>query len=367
LDSIDRQTTQAATGLRTKLGGAAAIAGAAFLGLGAVAAAGLGAITFMGLKSAAAMEQTQISFAALMGSAQAGQKIFDELQAFAAATPFEFADLTGVAQRFFTYAGSTGIAKENVVEFLTVLGNVSSILGSGAFGMQRVALAMAQITSAGRLQGDELLQISDALPGFNARLAIANYLGISLAEMVKLQEKGLIDADTALRGLLDGMRKFPGAAGAMEKQAGTLLGVFSTFKDVMSQTLVAAFAPVIPEIKASLLEVTPVLQDALKTMAPVLGTLLSALLPLLGGLAKAAVPILEPIVDGLAKFVETIPEALQQIGEAIREALIPLIPLIPLILDFFLVLLQLAIPILRLLGCQSWPGHPAAATVRRAA
>lgn len=351
LDSIERQTTQAATGLRSKLGGAAAIAGAAFLGLGAVAAAGLGAITFMGLKSAAAMEQTQISFAALMGSAEAGKKIFDELQQFAAATPFEFADLTGVAQRFFTFAGSTGIAKENAVEFLTVLGNVSSILGAGAFGMQRVALAMAQITSAGRLQGDELLQISDALPGFNARLAIANYLGISLAEMVKLQEKGLIDADTALRGLLDGMRKFPGAAGAMEKQAGTLLGVFSTFKDVMSQTLVAAFQPVIPEIKASLLEVTPVLQDALKTMAPVLGTLLSALLPLLGGLAKAAVPILEPIVDGLAKFVETIPpEALQQIGEAIGEALIPLIPLIPLILNFFLVLLQLAIPILRLLG-----------------
>ncbi|MFZ0789740.1 MAG: tape measure protein, partial [Chromatiaceae bacterium] len=351
LDSIDRQTTQAATGLRTKLGGAAAIAGAAILGIGAAAAAGLGVLTFMGLKSAASMEQTQIAFDALMGSAEAGKKVFDDLQKFATFTPFEFADLTKVAQRFFTFADATGIAKDRVVEFLTPLGNVASLGSGGAEAMNRVALAMQQINASGRLMGDELLQISDAMPQFNARLAIANYLGITQAELARRQAAGLIDAKTAIMGLLDGMRQFPGAAGAMEKQSQTLMGVFSTFKDTMDQTLVKAFQPVIPAIKESLLEVTPIFQEALQDMAPVLGTLLSALLPLLGGLAKAAVPILEPLVDGLAKFVESIPpEALQQIGEAIGEALIPLIPLIPLILDFFLVLLQLAVPVLRLLG-----------------
>lgn len=351
LDSIDRQTTQAATGLRSKLGGAAAVAGAALLGVGAAAAAGLGVLTFMGLKAAASMEQTQISFEALMGSAAAGKQVFDDLQKFAAFTPFEFADLTQVAQRFFTFADATGIAKDRVVDFLTPLGNVASLGSGGAEAMNRVALAMQQINASGRLMGDELLQISDAMPQFNARLAIANYLGITTAELFKRQSAGMIDANTAIRGLLDGMRKFPGAAGAMERQSRTLMGVFSTFKDTMDQTLVKAFQPVIPAIKESLLEVTPIFQEALADMAPVLGTLLSAILPLLGGLTKAAVPILEPLVDALAKFVESIPpEALQQIGEAIGEALIPLIPLIPIVLDFFLILLQVAVPILRLLG-----------------
>lgn len=359
LDSIDRQTTQAATGLRSKLGGAAAFVGAALLGTTAVVGAGLGALTFMGLKAAASMEQAQISFEALLGDAKTGQQIFADLQKFAAVTPFEFAELVPTAQRFFTFAQNTGLAKTQVVEFLTVLGNVSSVLGAGSFGMERVALAMAQIASTGRLMGDELLQIADALPGFNARLAIANYLGITQAEMMKRQSAGMIDADTALRGLLDGMRKFPGAAGAMEKQSQTLMGVFSTFKDTMDQTLVKAFQPVIPAIKESLLEVTPIFQEALADMAPVLGKLLSAILPLLGGLTKAAVPILEPLVDALAKFVESIPpEALQQIGEAIGEALVPLIPLIPIVLDFFLILLQVAIPVLKLLALILTPVTP---------
>ena len=43
---------------------------------------------------------------------------------------------------------------------------------------------------------------------------------------------GSLDATTGIKALLDGMAKFPGAAGAMEAQSKTLLGVFSTIESL---------------------------------------------------------------------------------------------------------------------------------------
>lgn len=347
---IERQASVASAGIATKLGGAVALLRTGLITLGVAAGAGLVAITTMGLKAAASLEQTQTSFEALLGSAEVGRRVFKELQQFAAVTPFEFPELVGTAQRFFTFAESTGIAKENVKEFLTILGNVSSVLGAGAFGMERVALAMAQITSAGRLQGDELLQISDALPGFNARLAIANFLGISLAEMVKRQEAGMIDARTAILGLIDGMKKFPGAAGAMEKQAQSLLGVFSTLKDTLSQALVAGFTPVLPQIKESMLEITPVLEEAIAGIAPILGQALTAILPFVAELVKMITPILGPIVQGLGEALKAFGPSLAPLGEAIGKVVKALGPLFPIIGKIFGVLADALTPIFEALA-----------------
>ena len=349
-NQIERNASVASAGIAAKMGGALALMRTAFITLGVAAGAGLVAITGMGLKAAASLEQTQKSFEALLGSAETGQRVFKELQQFAAVTPFEFPELVGTAQRFFTFAENTGIAKANVKDFLTVLGNVSSVLGAGAFGMERVALAMAQISSTGRLMGDELLQISDALPGFNARLAIANFLGITQAEFAKRQAAGLIDAKTAILGLIDGMKKFPGAAGAMEKQSQTLLGVFSTLKDTLSQALVAGFEPVLPEIKASMLEITPVLQEAIAGIAPLLGKTLSTLLPFLGMLVKAVTPILEPLIEALGPALEALGPALVPLGEALGEVVVALGPSLPVLTEFIGALARIAVPVLLLLA-----------------
>lgn len=349
--SVTATTTAAAAATSRRFQAAGALAGAAFLGAGVAIAAGLGLLTAMGLKSAATLEQTQIAFNALLGSAQLGQQVFKDLQQFAAVTPFQFTEITGVAQRFFTFADALGMTKLQVREFLTVLGDLASVTGSGAFGMERAALAMSQMAAKGRLSAQDVNQLADAFPGFNVRAAIAAELGMTVAETMAAMENGTIDAHTGLTALIEGMKKFPGAAGAMEAQSQTLLGVWSTFKDVFSQALVAAFTPVIPAIKGALTEITPILGEAMANLAPALGGVLVAAMKLLGPLVKAVSAGILPLVDALGKAVDNIdPGVWDQLTLAMVELGEALAPLVPLLVEFLVAGLEIAIPIILVLA-----------------
>lgn len=333
LNNVSRQTDQAASGIGTKLGGALGILKTGLIGAGIGAAAGLGAVTKFGLESAASLEQVQIAFNSLLGGVDAGTKAFADLQHFAAVTPFEFKDVAGAAQRFFAFSGSVGLAKDQVNTFLTTLGNVASVTGGGAQALNSVTLAMGQIASSGKLTLDNLNQISEALPGFSGVAAIASATGKTTAQVMTEISAGSIDAKTGIAALLKGMQTFPGAAGAMEAQAGTLLGVFSTFKDTLSQSLVAGFQPVLPAIKDSLTAATPLLGEAIAQLAPALGSLVSAIIPLVTQLIQFLAPVLKPIVDGIGSLVRQAGEtgglaALGAAVGAVAKALFPLFQVI---------------------------------------
>lgn len=355
-DRISHQATITAASVSGKFSAALASTLPLLAGIGVAAAAGIGAISFFGLKATADLEQTQISFNSLLGSAEKGTKVFKDLQQFAAVTPFEFPDVAGAAQRFFAFNDAVGLADDQVRQFLTTLGNVASVTGGGAQALNSVTLAMGQIASSGKLTLENLNQISEALPGFSGVAAIAAATGKTTAQVMEDISSGSISAEQGIKALLIGMDKFPGAAGAMEKQSQTLLGVFSTFKDTISQALVAGFEPVIPEIKSALTEVTPILQDAIGDIAPVLGKTLALLLPLIGKLVQAITPILEPIIDALGPALEQID--LVALGEAIGELVVSLVPLIPLAAEFANATAQLLIPVLLLLAAILRPLTP---------
>ncbi len=358
MNNVSRQTDQAAAGISTKLGGALDLLKGGLLAGGAAAAAGLGALTVFGLKSAASLEQVQVAFNSLLGSVGAGTKAFTELQHFAAVTPFEFTDVAGAAQRFFAFAGSVGLSKDRVQQFLTTLGDVASVTGGGAQALNSVTLAMGQIASSGKVTLDNLNQISEALPGFSGVAAIASATGKTTAQVMDEISSGSINATVGIQALLKGMQTFPGAAGAMEAQSQTLLGVFSTFKDTLSQALVGGFAPVIPAIKDSLGQLTPILGDALGQLAPSLGKLLSGLLPLIGNLVQAIVPILTPLLDALGPGLQALGPALIPLGAALGQILVALAPILPLLGEFLAVVIQVAVPVLQLLALVLKPLTP---------
>jgi tape measure domain-containing protein len=357
-DRINHQATVTAAAVSGKFSAAFASTLPLLAGGTAVIAAGLGALTLFGLKATAELEQTQIAFNSLLGSAETGQRVFRELQQFAAVTPFEFPDVAGAAQRFFAFNEAVGLADSQVQMFLTTLGDVASVTGGGAQALNSVTLAMGQIASSGKVTLDNLNQISEALPGFSGVAAIAAAQGKTTAQVMQEISAGEIGAAEGIQALLKGMQQFPGAAGAMEKQSQTLLGVFSTFKDTLSQALVAGFEPVIPEIKASLLEVTPILSEAIGQIAPILGETLGLLLPLIGHLVKALVPILGPIIKALGPALENLGPTLVPLGEAIGELVISLVPLLPLLGEFLNAVVQIAIPALLLLAAVLRPLTP---------
>lgn len=343
---VDAEAAAAGSGMAAKLGGALGILKTGLIGAGIAAGTGLGFLTTFGLKSAAALEQTRIAFQSLLGSAEEGNRVFADLQKFAAVTPFEFTDVTPLAQKFLAFSGAVGLSKSQLQEFLTTAGNIVSVTGGGAQALDSIGLAFAHISSGGKVSLEDINILSDALPGFSGVAAIAAATGMSTGDAMKAISAGAIDATTGTQALLAGMAKFPGAAGAMEKQSQTLLGVFSTFKDTLSQALAGAFEPVIPAIKDSLAEATPILGEAIGKLAPALGSALSAILPLISTLVVAISPILKPLVDGIGVFVRTAGETggLERLGEALGQIATALFPLFPVLGRFTGALADALIP-----------------------
>lgn len=334
-----------------KVGGSFSLMGlagsAALFGIGAAATAGLGALTAMGLKSAATLEQTQISFNALLGSAEEGQRVFKELQKFAAVTPFEFPEVAAAAKRFLAFNDAVGIADSQLLPFLTTVGDLASVTGAGAEGMNRIVLALGQISSKGKTSLEELMQIGEAVPGFSPIQAIAQKLGVSTGEAMDMISAGAVDARTGIDALLAGMAKFPGAAGAMEKQSQTLLGVFSTFKDTIGQALADSFAPAIPGIKQALTEITPILGSALRDLAPLLGKALVPIVMVIAQLVDAIGPILDPLIEGVTGFIQTLQDtgALAHFTVAIGAIVKALSPLFPVLGQVAAVLADALVPV----------------------
>lgn len=334
------------------------------LGGGALAiGAGLEQITQYGLKSAASLEQVRISFQSLTGSVAAGNKQFEELQHFAAVTPFTFNDLTTAAQRFDAFSSSVGMAQSQLIPFLTTIGNLVAVTGGGAEQLNSISLAFGQIASRGKLTLDNINQINNAIPGFNSVAAIAKVRGETTAQVMDEISAGTIDATTGIHQLVQGMQEFPGAANAMQKQSQTLLGVWSTFTDTIQQSLSNAFTPVIPLIKDALTQITPVIKTALDTLGPAIGDLLANLLPAIGGLVQGLVPIIVPILKALGDAVKILTPALAPLGDALGRVLAALEPLIPPLAQIIVQLVDALVPVIVQLAPQIADLAPAFADI----
>jgi tape measure domain-containing protein len=345
--SFGSRFTSGAKGVLSGLGGVlkTGLIGAT-IGIGA----GLAGLTTFGLKSAASLEQTQISFNSLTGSVAKGQAQFKALQQFAAATPFEFTDLTTSAGRFDAMASAIGKTQDQLVPFLTTIGNVVSVTGGGAQNLDSVSLALSQITSRGKLTLDNINQLSNALPGFSGVAALAAVRGETQAKVMDEISAGTINASDGVNQLLKGMAQFPGAAGAMEKQSLTLLGVFSTFKDTIGQALSGAFQGVIPQIKDALTQVTPVIGQAVSVLAPAIGGVLASVLPLVGQLVAGLTPILTPLLNALGPALAALGPAIAPLGSALGIIAGALAPILPVVSSLIVALVQGLSPILVAFG-----------------
>lgn len=204
-----------------------------------------------GITTAAEWEVSQLKFVALTKSAKEGTKIFKELKEFAAFTPYELGDILPAATRYLAFAKAVGMSNDQLKQYLTITGGIASLLGEngGNYTIQQMAMVFGQIASKGKLAYEEVMQLSEALPGYSGVAAIAAYYGISNAEAQAKMAKGAIDAKTGVKILLDSMQKFPGVADAMEKQSRTLSGMWSTLMDRYKEEAASFVDPFIPAIK----------------------------------------------------------------------------------------------------------------------
>ena len=206
-----------ATGASRRLMGGLMIAGAA------VGTAGLFAI-----KSAGDMEMLRSSMDVLTGSTENGSKMFKDLYDFAAKTPFETADLAKGTQTMLSF----GISNEKVIPNLKMLGDISMGNKDKLAGL---TLAFSQVSSTGRLMGQDLLQMINS--GFNPLTIISQKTGKSMATLKDEMEKGKISADMVRDAMVSATEKGGLFYQGMDKGAQTLRGVWSTLMDTAGMTV----------------------------------------------------------------------------------------------------------------------------------
>lgn len=150
--------------------------------------AGLGAIAKIGAEA----EMTARSFTTLVGSAELASSMLNEIKTFAASTPFSRLQLTANAQKMLNF----GVESSKVLTYLKQLGDIS---GGDAERLSSLSLVFGQVSAAGHLMGQDLLQFVNA--GFNPLQELSKMTGESYDALREKMSKGQITAENVAQAI----------------------------------------------------------------------------------------------------------------------------------------------------------------------
>lgn len=261
LDEADRSATRLANTVGVKLKSAfMSLPGAEFLTNPIVAlTAGVGVVSKMGMEA----EKTAVSFNVLTGSVEKGGKLLAELNQYADTTIY---DRLGTQQAAQTMIGF-GVSVENVMSDLRMLGDVAM---GDKNRFQQLALVFGQVAAAGKLQGQDLLQLINA--GYNPLLDISALTGKSVSQLKDDMSKSLVTFDM-LR--------------AAFQRATSAGGKFANMTDEIAKTPYGAFQQMLGDVTSKLLELYKVVQPLLIPAFSAFSSVLSLVVPPVRALASA--------------------------------------------------------------------------------
>lgn len=174
------------------------------------------------LESAGDFQLYNVAFETMLGDAEKATEMITALQEMAAKTPFLFTDLSEASKLLLQY----GVAAKDIMPTVQTLGDIAQ---GNSQRFQSLALAYSQTQSAGKLMGQDLLQMINA--GFNPLQEIAKQTGKSVGDLRQEMEGGGISAklvaDAFKAAASEGGKFYQG----MEKASQTLPGLLTTLKD----------------------------------------------------------------------------------------------------------------------------------------
>lgn len=222
------------------------------LAAGAALGAGASLLAKNFIDQAGAMEQNQVAFETMLGSADAATKKLAEIRDFAKKTPFNLTELVEGSKRLLAY----NVEAENLIPTMEMLGNITA--GVGRDKLPQLILAFGQVKAAGKLTGAELRQFSEA--GVPLLQSLADKFGVTAGEIQEMVSEGTIgfdDVSQALGGMTSEGGKF---FNLMEKQSGTTLGKISNMEDSMQQLSVALGNALLPAVNRTLDKIIPLIE-----------------------------------------------------------------------------------------------------------
>ncbi len=174
------------------------------------------------LKSRASVESFEIRLGVLLRSTEKAKDLMVELVEFTAKTPFQLAGVVKTAAQLLAF----GFEAKKIRETLRILGDVAAGTGQS---LGDIGLIFGQISAAGKLTGERLLQLAER--GVPIQRVLAKITGIAGKNIPDAISKGLIKFTLVEKAF----KKMTAEGGvffkATLKQSEGLAGIFSTLKD----------------------------------------------------------------------------------------------------------------------------------------
>lgn len=193
---------------------------------GALLAIGTG-ITSIGIAAAKtgieynSLQQTsRAALKTMLGSAEGVNAQMAELDKFAKTSPFSKGTFITAQQQMLAF----GIESKKVVPYLSAINDATAAAGGNSQQLGEVAFVMAQISAAGKITGQDLIQFGQR--GINAAELIGSQMGKTGSQIREDITAGALGADQALDAL---------AAGMSEEFAGASANVKDTFMGAMDR------------------------------------------------------------------------------------------------------------------------------------
>ena len=199
-----------------------------------LAGAGIGMSIRKGME--AALQQANIT-TLLRGDVEKAKALYAQLSDYGVKTPYDKAGLIEAQKTMMSFGLSSEFA-------FGKLKNIGDIAMGDAQKMQSLSLAFAQATSAGKLQGQDLMQMINA--GFNPLQVISERTGESMAQLKERMSKGSISAQElaqAFEWATDKQGLFYQGA---EKAGQTLSGKFNKMMDSITELALKVYEAISP-------------------------------------------------------------------------------------------------------------------------
>lgn len=130
----------------------------------------------------------------LLGGAEKGQAIMAELTEYAKVSPLDFQGTVNAAQMMLGF----GIDQQKILPFMKALGDVSM---GDAQRFQSLTLAFSQMSAAGKLMGQDLMQMVNA--GFQPLDQLAKDTGKSIGQLKEEMSQGKISAEMVQQAFIN--------------------------------------------------------------------------------------------------------------------------------------------------------------------
>lgn len=297
--------------------------------IGAVSGA-FGAAVLSGVKYNSQMEQYITSFGTMLGSAEEATKLVNNLKEMGAKTPFETSDLAKASQTLLAF----GTSAKDLLPTLQMLGDVSQ---GNKERFDSLTLAFAQVGSAGKLSGQDLLQFVNA--GFNPLNEISKMTGESMAELKERMSAGGVSAEEVAEAFKHATSEGGQFYQAMEAQSQTFNGQMSTLKDnamsfigELTQGVTNTLKDsVLPTVNGWLEELQSAftsngVEGVVTAFGSILADACTKLAQAAPGVVELAVGFIQSFMKGIGDNAPQLIQAAKQIVGALVDGLIKLLP-----------------------------------------